>query len=41
MNDKKSRPFPIYLLPILLAFQALSGFFGGTALILDRSGESI
>jgi hypothetical protein len=41
MNDKKSRPFPIYLLLILLAFQAVSGLFGGAVLILDPSGSSI
>jgi len=41
MTDTKPRPITIYILLILLAFQALSGLFGGAALVLDPSGSSI
>jgi hypothetical protein len=33
-----SKPFPVYMLLILLFFQALSAIFGGGALVLDPSG---
>lgn len=35
----KKRPFTIYLLSILLAFQALGGLGGGLALTLSPSGK--
>ncbi|HNW72913.1 MAG TPA: hypothetical protein PKN44_04745 [Bacteroidales bacterium] len=32
------RPFPVYLLVMLLAIQSLGGLFGGIALVLSPSG---
>jgi len=37
----KNKPFSLYLLAMLLAFQALSGLFGGLSLVLSPSGELI
>ena len=41
MNRVKSRPIALYLLAGLMLFQALSGLFGGGALILDPTGHSL
>jgi hypothetical protein len=41
MTETKPKPKTIFILLILLAFQALSGLFGGAALVLDPSGSSI
>lgn len=36
---KRRRPFTVYVLLILLFFQAVSAIFGGIALTIDPSGE--
>src|SRR5512133_2957529 len=38
-TDMKRRPFTVYLLSILLGFQAIGGLGGGLALTLSPSGE--
>jgi hypothetical protein len=41
MNKTESSIFSRYLLLLLLLFQGVSGLFGGTALLLDPTGESL
>ncbi len=41
MGNNESRPVSVYILVLLMLFQGLSGFLGGTGLILDPTGESL
>ena len=39
MDTRKRVPFSFYILEVLIFFQAISGLFGGGALILDPTGS--
>ncbi len=37
-DEKKKRPFPVYILMLLMLFQAASGLYGGFSLVSEPSG---
>lgn len=41
MNSPKSKSIGFYILMVLLFFQTISGLFGGGALVLDPTGNSL
>ncbi|WP_165138053.1 hypothetical protein [Halalkalibaculum roseum] len=41
MTTDKSRSISFYILTALMLFQGLSGIYGGSALVLDPSGEML
>lgn len=41
MSISKSRPVGFYILAALIFFQAVSGLFGGGALVLDPTGSTL
>jgi len=41
MNEKRNTPYAVYILWVLVGFQALSGLAGGLVMVLDPTGKTL